>query len=290
MVPEDDCLIALMPDWDGRIWFETRGGLVGTVTPETGAGRVLDLEEEIANSFAVDEDGGVYVVTTGALYRLEADQAGRPTVTWSAPYDAGSERKPGQLSRGSGTTPTLLPGGLVAITDNAEPRMNVVFLRRETGEEVCSAPVFADDASATDNSLVAVGDGVVVENNHGYESPLSTMLGRATEPGLARVDVADGRCRVRWTSDVVAPSSVAKVSLATGLVYAYTKRPSRWGVSAWYLTAVDARTGRHVFSVRTGTGTLMNNHYAAVTLAPDGSAYIATLAGMVRVRDRSDQG
>ena len=29
----------------------------------------------------------------------------------------------------------------------------------------------------------------------------------------------------------------------------------------------------------------MNNHYAAVTLAPDGSAYVATLAGMVRVRD-----
>ena len=28
----------------------------------------------------------------------------------------------------------------------------------------------------------------------------------------------------------------------------------------------------------------MNNHYAAMTLGPDGAAYIATLAGMVRVR------
>ena len=90
-----------------------------------------------------------------------------------------------------------------------------------------------------------------------------------------------------WTnSDVVAPTSVAKASLATGLVYAYTKRPTWWGVSAWYLTALDIRTGRHVFSVRTGTGTLMNNHYAAITLGPDGSAYIATLGGMVRVKDR----
>ena len=88
-----------------------------------------------------------------------------------------------------------------------------------------------------------------------------------------------------WTnSDVVAPTSVAKASLATGLVYAYTKRPTWWGVSAWYLTALDIRTGRHVFSVRTGTGTLMNNHYAAITLGPDGSAYIATLGGMVRVK------
>jgi hypothetical protein len=79
---------------------------------------------------------------------------------------------------------------------------------------------------------------------------------------------------------------VAKASLATGLVYAYTMRPSWWGVTAWYLTAIDARTGRTAFSVRTGTGTLFNNHYSAVTLAPDGSAYVATLGGMVRVRDR----
>ena len=89
-----------------------------------------------------------------------------------------------------------------------------------------------------------------------------------------------------WRSDEVAPTSVAKVSLATGLVYAYTTRQSWWGVSAWYLTAIDARTGETAFSVRTGTGTLFNNHYSAVTLGPDGSAYVATLGGMVRVRDR----
>jgi outer membrane protein assembly factor BamB len=78
---------------------------------------------------------------------------------------------------------------------------------------------------------------------------------------------------------------VAKVSLANGLVYAYTTRSSRWRVQAWYVTALDAETGETVFSVRTGTGSMFNNHYSAVTLAPDGSLYVATLAGMVRVRD-----
>ena len=92
-------------------------------------------------------------------------------------------------------------------------------------------------------------------------------------------------CEVAWTSDQIAPTSVAKVSLETGLVYAYTTRSSRWGVNAWYLTAIEADTGRTAFSVRTGTGSMFNNHYAAVTLAPDGSVYVATLAGMVRVRD-----
>ena len=50
--------------------------------------------------------------------------------------------------------------------------------------------------------------------------------------------------------------------------------------------AHDAGSGRQMWSVRTGTGALMNNHYAAITIAPDGSLWIATLAGLVRVRDR----
>lgn len=293
VVPDDDCLIALMPDWNGRIWWVTRDGLVGTITDdgttEEPKVRTLDLGEEVANSLAAGEDGSVYVVTVEALYQLAADdRRDEPVVRWRTAYDRGTEQKPGQLSRGSGTTPTLLPDGLVAITDNADARMNVVFLRTADGKEVCRAPVFDEGASATDNSLVSVGDGgVVVENNHGYAGPWSTLLGRTTSsPGFARVDVADGACEVVWTSDETAPTSVAKVSLQTGLVYAYTKRKSWWGVNAWYLTAIDARTGRRAFAVRTGLGTLFNNHYAAVTLAPDGSAYIATLAGLVRVRDK----
>ena len=226
----------------------------------------------------------MYVVTVKALYRLDASAAG-PAVTWRSAYDRGTGTKPGQLSRGSGTTPTVLPGGLVAITDNAEPRMHVQFHDVGSGAVVCRAAVFAAGRSATENSLVSVGDGVVVENNHGYSSPLSTVLGRATTGGLARVDVRDGRCSVAWTSHEHAPTSVAKVSLATGLVYAYTKRPNPWGVSAWYLTALDARTGRTVWAVRTGLGLAFNNHYAAITLAPDGSAYVATLAGMIHVHD-----
>lgn len=285
VIPAADCLIALMPDWDGRIWFVTQQGRAGFVDPESGRPAVLDLDEEIANSFAVGDDGGVYLVTVEALYKLGV-AAGRPQVTWRASYDRGSVTKPGQLSRGSGTTPTLLPGGLVAITDNADPRMHVQFYATDNGRLLCQAEVFDDGASATDNSLVSVGDGVIVENNHGYASPLSTMLGRATTGGLARVDVDGTDCSVAWTSEEIAPTSVAKVSLATGLVYAYTTRRSRWGVSAWYLTALDARTGATAWSVRTGIGTLFNNHYAAITLAPDGSAYIATLAGMIRIRDQ----
>ena len=285
-VPSDDCLLALLPDWSGRIWFVTQHGRVGTIDPTSGEVAVRALGEEVANSMAVDRDG-VYVVTVTALYRLRDDGAGRPVVDWRTTYDRGSRRKPGQLSRGSGTTPTVLPGHRVAITDNADPRMHVAFYDTTTGGLVCRAAVFARGHSATENSLVSVGDGVVVENNEGYSGPASTLLGRATSPGLARVDLDGDRCGVVWTSDEVAPTSVPKVSLANGLVYAYTKRPTWWGVAAWYLTALDVHTGRTTFAVRTGLGVLMNNHYAAITLAPDGTAYVATLAGLVRVRDSS---
>ena len=40
--------------------------------PHSGEVKTLDLGEEIANSFATDETGGTYVVTTHALHRLSA--------------------------------------------------------------------------------------------------------------------------------------------------------------------------------------------------------------------------
>ena len=284
-VPDTDCLIALMSDWSGRIWFETGGGIVGALDPETGVARTMQLAGEIIdNSFAVDETGGVFVVSDHAMYRFDADPSGAPVITWRQPYNRGTQQKPGQLAQGSGTTPTLFGSGLVAITDNADPRMNVVVYRRSTGEPVCSQPVFADGASATENSLVAVGNSLFVENNYGYKDPTSTLLGATTSPGIARVDVVDGHCTNVWTSQEIAPTSVPKASLASGLLYVYTK-PAALLVDAWYLTAIDLRTGRTVFSKLAGTGPEFNNHYAAIYLGPDGSACIATLAGMVRVRD-----
>lgn len=290
-VPGDDCVVGLAPGGHGRIWFATRAGLVGAVDAvDPGAAAVVALDEQVDNSLAVDPDGGVYVVTTQALHRLDAGPAGKPSVTWRAAYDRGSGRKSGQPSQGSGTEPVLLAGGLVAIADNANPRMHVVLHDRSDGSTVCNVEVFEDDRGATASSLVPIGDGVIVENNHGYDGPLSTILGRTTDAGLARVDVAGGKCRVVWTSTETAPSADAALSPANGLLYAHTKQHSWWGADAWYLTAIDARTGRRVFGVRTGLGQFAASHHGGVTIAPDGSAYVATMGGLVRIHDRRRAG
>jgi hypothetical protein len=290
-VPDGDCLVALLPDQDGLIWFVTQEGGVGTVHPRTGRVRSNRLKgEKIVNSFATDETGGVFIVSDHALYRFDSGRSGRPRVTWRETYDRGSTQKPGQLSQGSGTTPTLVGRDLVVITDNADPRMRVLAFKR-TAEprrhrRVCAQPVLRKGASATENSIVAVGRAVLVENNYGYTGPTSTMAGASTTPGIARVDFRRDGCRVRWTSKEIAPTSVPKASLANGLLYVYTK-PEGEMADPWYVTAIDVRTGRTVWRRLTGTGAQWNNHYAAIYLGPDGSLYVATMAGVIRLKDGS---
>ena len=289
-IPADDCLIATMPDWDGRLWFFTQQGTVGTLDRETGSVEVTKLPagEEVTNSVATDKTGGMYVVSTHALYRLDATGEGIPEITWREVYDRGTRLKPGNLSQGSGTTPTLLGKRWLAINDNADPQTNVLVYDRRKGATDrlhCTQPVLAENAGTTDNSLVAAGNSFIIENNYGYKGPTSTILGQTTTPGIARVMVEEDGCRVAWTNDSIAPSSVAKASLGNGLLYAYTKPKASNTFDAWYFTAVDIRTGKTVWSRLTGTGIQWNNHYAAIYLGPDGTAYIATLAGLVRIDD-----
>ena len=290
-VPAPDKIVSALPDWSGRIWFVSAAGVVGAVDPQTGAVKVHRLAEEISNSFSVDETGGVYIVSARALYRFDAAVDGTPTVTWREEYPNSGISKPGQVHAGSGTTPTLMGEEYVSITDNADP-MDVVVYRR--GREVsgsrlvCVQPVFERGASATDNSLIGTERSMVVENNHGYSGPTATQDGRSTSPGIERVDIErDGSgCRTVWKSGERAPSVVPKLSLANGLVYTYTKDPHPEDIDAWYLTALDFRTGRTVFKRLSGEGLGHNNNYAPITLGPDGAAYVGVLGGLVLLRDR----
>lgn len=273
---------SVLPDWQGRYWFVGALGTVGVV--RGGRAEAVNLDgEDIENSFAVARDG-VYVVTGAAMYALRAGASGQPRILWRTPYDTGTTKKPGQTSRASGTTPTVF-GRWVAIADNASPRMNVVVLDRRTGRTTCRQPVFRPGASATENALIAIDDTLVVENNYGYAPAVaSTSAGRSTQPGLAAVAVdGDGTCRLRWENDAIhIPSVVSKATSVGGLVLTYTKPPNPTGVDAWYFTTVDLRTGRVVWTRRSGAGGPFNNHYAAAYL--NGDLFVGTLAGIVVLR------
>jgi hypothetical protein len=289
-LPSDDSIISALPDWHGALWFASKSGVVGRIDPATGAVKVKALGEPNGNSFAVGDDGGVYIVTDAALYRFDTGPDGAPTVTWRETYPNTGQLKPGQTEHGSGTTPTLMGDDLVAITDNADP-MDIVVMKRAptvTGPRtLCTAPVFGKGASDTDNSLIATDDAMVVENNYGYSGPAAVEQGKTTTGGLERVDVdrATGRCTRRWHSDEAAPSVVAKLSRGNGLVYTYTKDKSSDNSDPWHLTALDWNTGRTVYKRLAGEGLGFNNNYAPVTIGPDGTAYVGVLGGLVALRD-----
>ncbi|MFC4906417.1 hypothetical protein [Actinomadura gamaensis] len=288
--PKGECdpVTGVGPDWTGLIWWATDHGRVGTIDPRTGAVRTLRLPagEEVENSFAAAENG-VSIVSDHALYQLRAASDGTPKIVWRTPYDRGTARKSGQINQGSGTTPTFLGDRYVAITDNADDRMHVLVLRRDTGKVVCRVPVFGHSRSSTENSLIGYGNSLFVENNYGYKNFLELPPGGSSVGGVSRVDVTASGCRTVWTSPERSPSTVAKVSVPSGLLYLYTKKPRKDLIDAWYLTAVDVQTGKTVYKVLTGTGKWFDNDWAPITVGPDRTVYVGVLGGIVSVRDGS---
>jgi hypothetical protein len=286
-----------LPDSHGLLWFVTKtDGMVGTLNLASGAIHTVALGHgalgEIENSFATGMQGDVYIATNRKLYRFAAGRRGRPRIVWQVAYPNSGEHKPGQVDDGTGTTPTVMPGGLVNITDNADPMDVVVYrtaprLARRERRLVCRVPVFSRGASDTENSLIAAGRSMIVENNYGYQGPQSVSGSAVTAPGLARVDVnANGHgCHLVWTDrTVAAPTVVPKLALANGLVYTYTKGAGL--TDPWYWTALDFRTGRLVYQQLSGAGSLnYNNNYAGIAIARSGAEYLGTLDGLISLRD-----
>ena len=289
----DERITSALPDFRGRVWFVSKkNGKVGILNRRTGGIRAIRLGEDIQNSFTVDRRG-VYIVSSARMYRFRA-RRGRPRVQWKRRYLNSGIVKPGQADAGSGTTPTIMKGGYVAITDNADPMNVVVYrkavrLRRGQRRVVCRVPVFDNGASATENSLLTNNRSLYVENNFGYQDPFGPNSGALSAPGFARVDVKrNGRgCRKIWTNTRErAPSVVPKLSTKTGLIYTYTRDPSSIpGSQPYFWTAISARTGQTAFKVYAGNGLGFNNNYAGLAIGPTGTAYLGVTGGLIALRD-----
>ena len=297
--PKQDSIAWVLPDWRGDYyWYATTEGMIGTVNLESGAVHTLRLEGEIVeNSFAIGEEG-VFIISDFALYRFSHDAQGNVVTDWRTTYDRGSRQKPGHITRGSGTSVSLVGGqdGLVVVTDNAEPRVDLFFAQRSDGRVVCSTPLFEPGKSGTDISAVAFehadenGRGTgrysgIVENNWGHHR---FPVGHPA-PGITRVDAirrGEGgyECKEIWTSREK-NIGVMKLSLGSGLLYTYFQ-DDRDDITQWYFTAVDFETGETVYKVRTGAGQGYNNWAGALFLHPDGGiAYTTTIFGLAMVRD-----
>jgi hypothetical protein len=298
----DDSAAFVLPDWSGVCyWYATTEGIVGTIDRETGAVQKIRLEGELVeNSFAVGEDG-VFIISDQAMYRFNRESSGKIVIDWRTEYPKAPQRKAGHISVGSGTSTSLAGGrdGMVVIADNAQPRINALFIRRSDGLLVGKVPLFADGKSGTDLTAIALehadgngkGTGVytgILENNWGHHTfPFSRP-----EPGLTRVDATrheDGTytCEEVWASQEKTIGGF-RLSLGNGLVYIYGKEGSGPGTK-WYLTAIDFATGSTVFRQLAGTGLGYNNWQGSLFLHPDGMAISTTIFGAVMVGDMAPQ-
>lgn len=100
-------------------------------------------DEAVDNSICIDEKGGVYVVTSKRMLRLawtgEKLSTSESDGAWESPYESMDPAKAmamGAISRGSGTTPSLMgfgedPDKLIVIADAAEAGTNLVAFWRD---------------------------------------------------------------------------------------------------------------------------------------------------------------
>jgi hypothetical protein len=284
-------ITSALPDSNGLLWFVTKtDGVVGTLNLSSGQTHAVHLgngaDGEIENSFATDQNGGVYIATNRKLYRFGAGSDGVPKIVWQVTYPNSGEHKPGQVDDGTGTTPTVMAGGYVNITDNADPMDIMVYrtaARTTKPRQVCQVPIFSKGASADENSLISAGRIMIAENNYGYNDPTSVQ-GKTTSPGFVRVDLnANGNgCHTVWTNTTEsAPTVVSKLALANGLVYSYTTDSN----GDWYWTALDVRTGQVVYKILAGNGIGYNNNYSGISISPSDTEYLGALGGILALRD-----
>ncbi|MEU6236019.1 hypothetical protein [Kitasatospora sp. NPDC047058] len=305
-IPDGDGSVGIAPDWQGRIWFATAGGVVGTADDRTGAvrSRTLPPGERIANSIST-APGGTAVATTHALYLLTADADGTPRTAWRQAYDRGPARKPGQLSRGTGSTPVFFGPRTgteyLTIVDNAAPAAHLLVHRADSGEQVCSVPVLTTTGgSGSENAPIGAGGSVFIAGTYGYPYPkLPADAGPSTPAsadfpgGLSRVDVrADGSgCDLVWDTELRS-SAVPLLSTADGLIHTVLREPAVPGTEAttildpYYYAEIDPETGTVVRRKWLGSGFVYDTLQMAGTIAPGRVVLQGTVTGVVRIATR----
>ncbi|WP_373867038.1 hypothetical protein [Nocardia neocaledoniensis] len=294
-IPQGDNVTGLVPDWAGNVWFATGHGVIGLVDPAGAvATTTLPADEQVANSISAAPNGGVAVASTHALYELRAKDA-RPELLWRAPYDRGSARKPGQLSWGTGSTPTYFGPDIgdefLTIVDNADDRVRLLVLRSGTGEQVCSLPVLTERGAGSENSPIAVGRSIFVASTYGYPYPAVPEGAGPAVPasapfhgGLTRVDLTADGCAPVWDSGVRS-AAVPRLSLADGGIHTLRRvgPDATTPLDGFDYVVIDPATGA-IRSARPLPGTVAEDPLQMAALITRGGALLqGTVTGVVRI-------
>ena len=293
-------VVGLVPDEAGRVWFATAqgtsttsGAVVGYYDPATNltASFTLPDGEQVANSIS-SSPAGVAVASTAALYLFEAGAAG-PEELWRQAYDAGPARKPGQLSWGTGATPSFFGPTTgyeyLTITDNAAPQENILVYNVATGTLVGSVPFLTSGVnSGNEDAAIAVGNSLYYPSTYGYPYPASAESGPsdpASAPfvgGMQRVDVLPGGNGLTtvWMTDLIASAAEPRLSLADHLIYTVGLDTT---TGVYSLVTIDPDSGAVRSSTPYGSAAGDNPLQMVSMISPSGVLYQGTERGLLRV-------
>jgi hypothetical protein len=309
-------VVGIAPDWDGRVWFVTADGVAGYVDPTTGAVKTIELGsgEQVANSISTAPEGTA-IATDHALYLLTAKKKG-PKVIWRYAYERGPARKPGQLSHGTGSTPTFFGPEdgtrYLTILDNASPAEHLLVFDTWTRQSarhpsgsykvakkprlVCDLAVLTPGPSGSENNPVGSGRSVFVASTYGYPYPALPEGAEPSEPetapfdgGVERIDLnqAGNGCTSRW-QDEVRSAAVPRLDVAHGILYTVGDtdplEPDGTGYGdAYSEDAIDAATGQVLHQTLLGASYAFNTLQLAPSIVPGEVMYQGTVTGILRI-------
>jgi hypothetical protein len=299
-----DRILGINMTYDGHIVAAATGAIIVTDRDLKVIDYRLFPGEKMENSIAVDEDNGIYAVTSvnmhkmiwtgSALSQLPEDGA------WSSPYDVmpeGEALKMGAASHGSGTTPSLLGFGddedkLVVISDGNRTNAQIVAFWRNSiptdfkqkpgtqSRRIADQIPFTLSKTTVEASPVVYGNGVLVVNTTYPEpGPISLDLisnaflaGTTRQPplGIQKYEwlPAENRFVPAWSiADVDNTDWMPPaVSTANGLVYIANRRND-----TYEYFAADWITGEKKATwVFPDDSVLWNNWGGITVFLPDG--------------------
>lgn len=272
------------------------------------------LSAFMRNSVAIDDQGGIYVVTRDNMHRVQWTGSGfsldEADGAWSAPY-------PNELGVGSGTTPGLMGWGaqedhLVVIADGTRGNNMVAFWRDNIPDDWQGLPghdrriagitpirfgVSPTEQVQVENTPVVYGYGAFFNNifpenrSKDQTNPMKQWFTEALSmhvPGQGTLGGAmiqwDPQQRVlnqAWNTQLNFVSTVCMISGATDILYCWGNRNREWT-----LEGIDWRSGKSAFHYTLGKSHRYNPMGGLVTVAPNGAVDCACPGGfgMVRVQ------
>lgn len=291
-----DNVTGLSPDWNGNVWFATAEGTVGVVEKSGNVhSRALAAGERVHNSISTSP-AGTAVATTHALYQLNL-VGDTVVVDWRQEYDRGPARKPGQLSWGTGSTPTYFGpttgSDYLAVVDNADPTVSLRVFESSTGADVCTIPVLDDERpNGSENSPIGIGNSVYVAGTYGYPYPATPdSAGPAAPPsapftgGLTRVDIDPAGCHRVWDAPVRS-AAVPHLSTGDGRIYTVVRHgfDRTTPLDGFSFASIDPSNGHVVGSTRL-PGTIAHDTLQMSGLITASGSYLqGTISGLLRIR------